>query len=65
MTEEILEGFECNFAELCSPEDLLGIEQFMLLYKINSTNSNKRGLKYEPMPTLRRAHKLKDNQVFD
>ena len=65
ITEEILEGLELQVSELCSPDDLEVCEQFMLLHRINSTNSNKRGQKYETMPSLKRAHKLTNNQVID
>ena len=65
MTEESLEGLEFQVADLYSPDELEVCEQFMLLHRVNSTNSNKRGKKYELMPSLKRAHKLKDNQVID
>ena len=64
-SEEAIEESYIILEELCSTEALEQIEQWMLLHRINSTNSIKKGKNYEPMLTLKRAHMLKDNKVFE
>ena len=65
MSEEAIEESYIVLEELCSTEALEQIEQWMLLHRINSTNSIKKGKHFEPMLTLKRAHMLKDNKVLE
>ena len=65
MSEEEMKESYVILEELCSEEDLEKLELWILLHRINSTNSNKKGKNFEPMLTLKRAHKLKDNKVFE